>query len=238
MARIAFIGGTGPEGIGLAIRFAKSGNAVFIGSRTEEKAAEAVAQVMAAVPEGEIYGGFNHEGAEKAEFVFITVPYAGHSAVLTELAEAIGDKIVVDTVVPMTFGEDGPTPAPPTAGSAAEEASELLPNAKVVSAFHHLDAKALQKLDAPMQGDVIVCSDHKTAKKQESEDLNSEDGVNLEQRKDTMKSEEKGVEINCMRCNTLHRVEIEDVRKAMREGNRVVIEDGWGGARVGVWVLS
>ena len=165
MARIAFIGGTGPEGIGLAIRFAKSGNAVFIGSRTEEKAAEAVAQVMAAVPEGEIYGGFNHEGAEKAEFVFITVPYAGHAAVLTELAEAIGDKIVVDTVVPMTFGEDGPTPAPPTAGSAAEEASELLPNAKVVSAFHHLDAKALQKLDAPMQGDVIVCSDHKTAKK-------------------------------------------------------------------------
>ncbi len=165
MARIAFIGGTGPEGIGLAIRFAKSGNAVFIGSRTEEKAAEAVAQVTAAVPEGEIYGGFNHEGAEKAEFVFITVPYAGHAAVLTELAEAIGDKIVVDTVVPMTFGEDGPTPAPPTAGSAAEEASELLPNAKVVSAFHHLDAKALQKLDAPMQGDVIVCSDHKTAKK-------------------------------------------------------------------------
>ncbi len=165
MARIAFIGGTGPEGIGLAIRFAKSGNAVFIGSRTEEKAAEAVAQVMAAVPEGEIYGGFNHEGAEKAEFVFITVPYAGHSAVLTELAEAIGDKIVVDTVVPMTFGEDGPTPAPPTAGSAAEEARDLLPNAKVVSAFHHLDAKALQKLDAPMQGDVIVCSDHKTAKK-------------------------------------------------------------------------
>ena len=61
MARIAFIGGTGPEGIGLAIRFAKSGNAVFIGSRTEEKAAEAVAQVMAAVPEGEIYGGWESE---------------------------------------------------------------------------------------------------------------------------------------------------------------------------------
>lgn len=165
MARIAFIGGTGPEGIGLAIRFAKSGNAVFVGSRTEERAAEAVGQVTAAVPDGEIYGGFNVEGAEKAEFVFITVPYAGHTAVLQELEEAIGDKIVVDTVVPMVFGEDGPTPAPPEAGSAAEEAQNLLPKAKVVSAFHHLDAKALQRLDTPMQGDVVVCSDHKTAKK-------------------------------------------------------------------------
>jgi NADPH-dependent F420 reductase len=165
MARIAFIGGTGPEGIGLAIRFAKSGNAVFVGSRTEEKAAEAVAQVTAAVPEGEIYGGFNVEGAEKAEFVFLTVPFAGHAAVLQELEEAIGDKIVVDTVVPMVFGEDGPTPAPPEAGSAAEEAQKLLPKAKVVSAFHHLDAKALQRLDTPLQGDVIVCSDDKTAKK-------------------------------------------------------------------------
>lgn len=165
MARIAFIGGTGPEGIGLAIRFAKSGNAVFIGSRTEEKAAEAVAQVTAAVPDGEIYGGFNHEGAEKAEFVFVTVPYAGHTAVLTELAEVIGDKIVVDTVVPMEFGEDGPTPAPPMAGSAAEEARDLLPKAKVVSAFQHLDAKALQRIDTPLQGDVIVCADHKAAKK-------------------------------------------------------------------------
>jgi NADPH-dependent F420 reductase len=165
MARIAFIGGTGPEGIGLAIRFAKSGNAVFIGSRTEEKAAEAVAQVTAAVPGGEIYGGFNVEGAEKAEFVFVTVPYAGHAAVLAELAEAIGDKIVVDTVVPMEFGEDGPTPAPPAAGAAAEEARELLPKAKIVSAFQHLDAKALQRIDTPLQGDVIVCADHKTAKK-------------------------------------------------------------------------
>jgi len=117
MAKIAFVGGTGPEGVGLAIRFAKSGNAVFIGSRTEERAAEAVAKVQQAVPEGEIYGGFNHEGAEKADFVFITVPASGHAEVLAELAEVIDDRIVVDTVVPLTFdGEDGPRPAMPEAG--------------------------------------------------------------------------------------------------------------------------
>ena len=165
MARIAFIGGTGPEGIGLAMRFVKSGNACFIGSRTEEKAAEAVAQVQAAVPEGEIYGGFNVEGAEKAEFVFVTVPADAHKDILTELAEAIGDKIVVDCVVPMVFSEDGPRPAPPEVGSTAEEAQLVLPNAKVISGFHHVDGKSLQKLATPMQGDVLVCGDHKTAKK-------------------------------------------------------------------------
>lgn len=165
MARIAFIGGTGPEGIGLAMRLVKSGNAVFIGSRTEAKAAEAVAQVQAVLPEGEIYGGFNVEGAEKAEFVFVTVPADAHKDILTELAEAIGDKIVVDCVVPMVFDKDGPRPAPPEAGSAAEEAQLILPNAKVISGFHHVDGKSLQKLAHPMQGDVLVCGDNKTAKK-------------------------------------------------------------------------
>ena len=147
------------------MRFVKTGNAVFIGSRTEEKAAEAVAQIQAALPEGEIYGGFNVEGAEKAEFVFVTVPSDAHKTILAELAEAIGDKIVVDCVVPMVFGEDGPRPAPPEAGSAAEEAQMVLPNAKVISGFHHVDGKSLQKLAHPMQGDVLVCGDNKTAKK-------------------------------------------------------------------------
>jgi NADPH-dependent F420 reductase len=165
VARIAFIGGTGPEGLGLAMRFVKSGNTVFLGSRTEERAAEAVALVQAALPEGEIYGGFNVEGAEKAEFVFVTVPADAHHDILVELAEAIGDKIVVDCVVPMVVDKDGPRPAPPQAGSAAEEARDLLPKAKIVSGFHHVDGKQLQKLDRPMQGDVLVCGDHKTAKK-------------------------------------------------------------------------
>ncbi len=165
MARLAFVGGTGPEGIGLAMRFAKSGNAVFIGSRSEERAAEAVAKILQAVPEGEIYGGFNHEGAEKADIVFITVPASGHAEILTELAEVIDDRIVVDTVVPMVFDKEGPRPVMPDAGSAAEEARDLLPKAKVVSAFQHLDAAALQRVDKPMQGDVVVCGDNKPAKK-------------------------------------------------------------------------
>jgi NADPH-dependent F420 reductase len=166
MARIGFIGGTGPEGLGLAMRFAKSGNAVYIGSRTEERAAEAVAKIQQAVPEGDLYGGPNWDGALKADFVFITVPAAAHADIVTELAEAIEDKIVVDCVVPMIWDkEEGPSAAMPEAGSAAEEAAALLPNARIISAFHHLDAKQLQKVDTPMQGDVIVCGDDKEAKK-------------------------------------------------------------------------
>jgi 8-hydroxy-5-deazaflavin:NADPH oxidoreductase len=165
LARIAFVGGTGPEGMGLAIRFLKSGNAVFIGSRTEERAAETVAKIQEQLPECEIYGGFNHEGAEKAEFIFITVPADGHKDVLTELAEVIGDKIVVDCVAPLVFDQDGPRFAPPEEGSAAEQARAVLPQAKIVSAFHHVDAKQLWDVAKPVQGDILVCGDHKTAKK-------------------------------------------------------------------------
>ena len=165
MTRIAFIGGTGPEGMGLAMRFTKSGNAVFIGSRSEERAAEAVARIQEAVPEGEVYGGFNVEGAEKADFVFITVPADAHHDTLVQLADAIGDRIVVDVVVPMVWDKDGPRAIEVEEGSAAQQAHALLPKAKVVSAFHHLDASELQKVQKPMQGDVIVCGDHRGAKK-------------------------------------------------------------------------
>ena len=166
MARLAFIGGTGPEGTGLATRFAKSGHAIYIGSRSEERAAETVAKIHEAVPGADLYGGPNWDGALKADFVFVTVPASAHAEILTELAEAIEDKIVVDTVVPMSFeGDDGPVAAMPEAGSAAEEAASLLPNAKVISAFHHLDAGQLQRVDRPMQGDVIVCGDDEAAKK-------------------------------------------------------------------------
>ena len=165
MTKIAFIGGTGPEGLGLAMRFAKAGNAVFIGSRSEERAAEGVAKVLAKVPEGEVYGGFNVEGVEKADVIFLTVLSDAHHDTLVDLAEAIGDKIVVDVVVPMLFDENGPKSVVLDEGSAAQQADALLPKAKVVSGFHHLDATELQKIDKPMQGDVIVCGDHKAAKK-------------------------------------------------------------------------
>jgi NADPH-dependent F420 reductase len=164
-SRIAIIGGTGPEGLGLAMRFAKAGNMVFIGSRSEERGAEAVEKVKAKLPEADIFGGLNAEGAERADFIFVTVPSDAHHDALVALEEVIGEKIVVDVVVPMLFDKDGPKAVTLDEGSAAMQARALLPNAKVISGFHHLDGTELQKIDKPLQGDVIVVGDHKPSKK-------------------------------------------------------------------------
>lgn len=165
-SRIAFIGGTGPEGLGLAMRFAKAGHMVYIGSRSEERAQEAIEKVKEKVPEGDVFGGLNREGAEKAEFVFLTVPWEAHETTLEDLADAIGDKILVDVVVPMTFDKEaGPQPVAVEDGSAAMQARRIVAKAKVISAFHHLDGKELQKVNRPLQGDVLVAGDHKGAKK-------------------------------------------------------------------------
>ncbi len=165
MTKIAFIGGTGPEGMGLAMRFAKAGHDVYIGSRSEERAQEAVAKIKEKLPEAGAFGGLNPEGAEKADLVFLTVPFDAHHDTLVALAEVIGDKILVDVVVPMLFDRDGPKAIEVEEGSAAQQARALVPGAKVVSAFQHLDGTELQKIEKPMQGDVIVCGDHKGAKK-------------------------------------------------------------------------
>lgn len=162
--RIAFIGGTGPEGMGLAMRFAKSGHLVYIGSRSEERANEAIEQVKEAVPEGHVFGGLNEEGIERADVIFLTVPSDAHRSTLEKFKDAIGEKILVDVVVPMLFDRDGPKAVAVEEGSAAQEARAILPDAKVVSGFHHLDASQLKKVDRPMQGDVIVCGDHRASK--------------------------------------------------------------------------
>ncbi len=165
MTRVAFIGGTGPEGLGLALRFAKAGDEVFIGSRSGERAEGAAAKVREKLPEARVHGLLNAEAVEKAELVFLTVPFTAHRETLEALAEAIGDRILVDVVVPAEFDQDGVRALPVAEGSAAQQARALVPQAKTVSAFYHLDASDLQRIERPMQGDVIVCADHKGAKK-------------------------------------------------------------------------
>ena len=165
MTVIGFIGGTGPEGVGLAIRFARAGDVVLIGSRSEERANEAVAKVLAEVPEAQIVGVPNLQAAEDAEVIFLTVPFTAHHSTLEELEEAIGDKVLVDVVVPMEFSEDGAHHVVMEEGSAAQQARALVPRAKVVSGFQTLDAGLLARSSKPLQGDIIICADHKGAKK-------------------------------------------------------------------------
>jgi hypothetical protein len=165
MTKIGIIGGTGPEGLGLAMRFTKAGDRVFIGSRLQERAEEAERKVKEALPEGKVQGLVNDAAVEQAEVVFVTVPWDAHGSTLENLAEAIEDKVLVDVVVPMLFDRGQPKAILVEEGSAAQQARALARRAKVVSAFHHLDGTDLQNVERPMQGDVLVCGDHKGAKK-------------------------------------------------------------------------
>ena len=162
--KLAFIGGTGPEGLGLAMRFAKVGNQVFIGSRSQERAVEAAAKVKEKLPEAKVRGLNNSEAVQRASVVFLTVPFSAHAEILDQLRDDIADKVLIDVVVPLTQDGEGMQVIEVEEGSAAQQARTLAKRAKVVSAFHHLDAGDLRQIDKPMQGDVIVCSDHKGAK--------------------------------------------------------------------------
>ncbi|MEE8346157.1 MAG: NADPH-dependent F420 reductase [Dehalococcoidia bacterium] len=165
MTKIGIIGGTGPEGLGLAMRFAKAGDVVFIGSRSKERAEDAARKVRKTVPDAKVEGLVNDEAVEQAEVVFLTVPWDAHQSTLEGLAEAIGGKVLVDVVVPMLFDRGQPKAIAVEEGSAAQQARAVASEAKVISAFHHLDGTELQKVERPMQGDVLVCGDHQGAMK-------------------------------------------------------------------------
>lgn len=168
MATIGFIGGTGPEGLGLAMRMALVGHTVRIGSRREERAAEAVNTIRTAVEAGgakaSTNGGLNHDVVANCDIVVVVVPFEGHADTLRDLRDAIGAKIVIDAAVPLLFRAGVPSVETVPEGSATEQAQALLPQATVVGAFHNLSAKKLQDLAKPMQGDVLVTGDDAQAK--------------------------------------------------------------------------
>ena len=163
MAVVGIIGGTGPQGRGLTRRLAAAGHSVIIGSRSAERA-RTVAGEYAEV--GDVAGATNAEAAA-AEIVIITVPYEGHAELLRSLTTELADKIVIDCVNPLGFDKQGPYPLPVTAGSAAQEAQEILTGSTVIAAFHHvsavlLDDPSVTKID----GDVLVLGEDRDAVQQ------------------------------------------------------------------------
>jgi len=156
---LGFVGGTGPEGTGLALRFAAAGHPVIIGSRDAGRAQEVAARLS-----GGIKGEENAQAVSATHVVFLTVPYPAQAGLLPSLAEAIGSRVVINTIAPVVFEKGRPRPVAVPDGSAAQEAQRLLPNARVVAAFHHLSAKHLANLSHPLEGDVLVCGDDREAK--------------------------------------------------------------------------
>ena len=162
--KVALIGGTGPEGMGLAMRFGRAGIEVLLGSRDLARAQDAAARAAERAVCGSVRGCLNEDAARQADLVVVVVPYAGHEATLRELAAPIGSKVLVDAVVPLARQGRSFVIVPPSAGSAAQEAQVLLPNARVVAAFQTVGAPELQDVDHDMEGDVVVCADDAEAK--------------------------------------------------------------------------
>ena len=156
--KIGFIGGTGPEGKGLAARFAAAGLDVVIGSRSVERGQEAADEVGALV-ERMVSGATNEDAARGADLIVLTVPYTGLADTLSSLADAVGNKILVSAVVPLQFSRGRVSMLHIDDGSASEEAQRLLPEARVVGAFHNLSARHLLDLSHDVEGDVVVCGD-------------------------------------------------------------------------------
>jgi hypothetical protein len=166
--RIALVGGTGPEGRGLATRFAKAGHEVVIGSRDAARGAEVaaeLAQSLAGSAPGAttVTGSDNETAVDGADIVVVVVPYSAHRPTLEGLGAALDGKIVVDAVVPVFF-EKGPRPIDVEAGSATEEAKQILPDARVIGAFHNLSAEVLLEPNEPLDADVLVTGGDQEAK--------------------------------------------------------------------------
>jgi 8-hydroxy-5-deazaflavin:NADPH oxidoreductase len=140
--KVGILGGTGPQGRGLARRLAAAGHDVLIGSRSAERAELIAADYEAAGHSGRIAGGSNSDAAA-AELVIVAVPYDSHADLLSSLATELAGKIVVDCVNPIGFDERGPFPLRVPAGSAALEAQQLLPESTVIAAFHLVSAVLL-----------------------------------------------------------------------------------------------
>ena len=162
---LAFLGGTGPEGRGLALRLAIAGEAVLIGSRDAGRAATTAEELGKLAPQASIEGAANADAARLADVVFLTFPYEGQRPVLEQLGGILEGKIVVNVIAPMTFQRGrGASATEVEAGSAAQEAQELLPVALVAGAFQTVSAEELEDPNTVLEGDVIVCSDHQRAK--------------------------------------------------------------------------
>ena len=165
---IAVIGGTGAEGGGLALRFAKAGARVRIGSRSLEKAQEAARRIAASSGAGEVTGHTNPDAAAGSKIVLLTVPLAAQVEILKSVRESFQTgAILVDATVPLEIAIGGRLSRTVTLwdGSAAQQAARLAPEGvRVVAGFHALSAEALGHLDRPVDCDTLLCGDDAEAK--------------------------------------------------------------------------
>ncbi|HLE15210.1 MAG TPA: NADPH-dependent F420 reductase [Anaerolineales bacterium] len=154
---IAILGGTGKEGPGLALRWARAGYLILIGSRQAEKAQATAAELNEKLGSGKISGMLNGDAARRADICVLTVVHTAHREALEGLKSDLQGKILVDATARVDFQD----PRPPDSPAAARMAQNKLgPGVRVVAAFQNVPASVLKKnLDQPLNVDVLVCAD-------------------------------------------------------------------------------
>lgn len=166
---IAIIGGTGPQGKGLALRFARAGVPVALGSRDRDRAAKVAADLAFKLGGGAApIQGYDNEGAVAAadKFVILSVPYSGHDATLRDIKEGLIGKILIDIVVPLSANDPKLVDMPPE-GSATEAAQALLgDDIPVVGALHNVSAVTLNNLEWAINCDVLICGNSLEARQE------------------------------------------------------------------------
>jgi 8-hydroxy-5-deazaflavin:NADPH oxidoreductase len=165
---IPIIGGTGALGAGLALRWARAGRPIAIGSRSAERAEEAAARLRETVPGAQVEGLQNEDAARRGEIVFLTVPFRAQSENLNNLRAALEPgQILVDCTVPLAAAVSGKATRSLGVwqGSAAQQAQEMVPEGvTVVAALHTVAAPTLGDPDATLDEDVLICGDRKADK--------------------------------------------------------------------------
>ncbi len=156
---VAVLGGTGEQGRGLARRFALGGVRVVLGSRDAARA-----QAAAEGLPGQVSGADNAGAARAGDVVVVAVPWEGHRELLESLAADLAGKVVVDCVNPLGFDKQGAYALPVEEGSAAQQAAAVLPDSRVVGAFHHVSAVLLlDESVEQVETDVLVLGDDREA---------------------------------------------------------------------------
>jgi NADPH-dependent F420 reductase len=178
---VSIIGGTGALGYGLALRLARAGVSVVIGSRDADHAVSAAARASEVLPDASIDGRSNAAAAHAAELVVLAVPFRSQSETLTNLKDALRPgHVVVDATVPLAAAVSGRATRTLGVwqGSAAQQAQEMVPEGvNVVSALHTVNAATLRNLDAELDEDVLVCGDREADKQRVIDLVERVDGL-------------------------------------------------------------
>ncbi|MEA2151367.1 MAG: 8-hydroxy-5-deazaflavin:NADPH oxidoreductase [Solirubrobacteraceae bacterium] len=166
---VSIIGASGALGFGLAVRLARAGSEVTIGSRETTRAEEAADRARAAVPEGTFTGLANDSAAAANEILILSVPFRNQSETLHNLRDVLRPgQLVIDATVPLAAAVGGRATRTLGVwqGSAAQQAQEMVPEGvTVLSALHTVSAAALRNLDHQLDEDVLLAGDRKADKR-------------------------------------------------------------------------